>query len=69
MEPAPSDSPIEFPFAADGAAKKTRVGACGLAVHLIIGAHHTRNIPLNHTCFERNIVCVLQILFAHLQFG
>lgn len=52
--------PFKFHFPSDG--KQILINAGGNVVHLIIRAHDAGHISIDHTIFEWQVVCVLQIL-------
>lgn len=58
--------PIEAPFSPDGIAKEILISTCGNSIDLIVRTHDTGHLPFLYARSKGHIVCILQILFAHL---
>jgi hypothetical protein len=58
--------PVELPVPSDDSGQEVLVGAGGLPVHLVVGAHDAGHIAVHHAALERRLECVVQVLLRHL---
>ena len=58
--------PLKSPVTSRNAGEKVGINTRWDSIKVVVRAHHTTGTPLLHTALERRLICVQQVLFAHL---
>lgn len=58
--------PVELPVPSDDSGQEVLVGAGGLPVDLVVGAHDAGHVAVHHAALERGLERVVQVLLRHL---